>query len=136
MDHILIIDDEPTFTKTFETLLGDEGYRVSIASNAMEGLKKVSEDRPDLILLDIGMPGMDGLGFLRELRARDEREGKMMPVLILSNFTDMEKVSEGVELGVRGYVVKIQEDLQSIAERVKKILIDEEIRRREEESSA
>lgn len=132
MQHILIIDDEPTFLDTFTPLLTKEGYRVTTASGGEEGLKKIREDSPDLILLDIGMPGMDGMDFLRTLRTQRAEESKEIPVLILTNFTDMEKVSQGVEYGVRGYMVKVLEDLDGVAKRIRDVLIEEEIREKEQ----
>jgi len=112
MKKILVIDDDTTFVSSMKASLDSDTYEVTSASDGIEGLKHVEESRPDLILLDIMMPKMDGLEFLKEMNAK-YGEGKI-PVLITSNVSSLDKVSEGVMLGIRGYFVKSNESLESI----------------------
>src|SRR6188768_1512859 len=69
---ILIVDDDEGVTQTFARMLKLEGYRVRTASNAERGLCEAFRVRPDAIILDMRMPILDGLGFLRRLRSSDE----------------------------------------------------------------
>ena len=123
MKKILLIDDDKIFLKIFrDTIRKSRGdiYEVATSSNAKEGLKKVLENRPDLIVLDIRMPKMDGIEFLRELKK--ENPDLQIPVLISSNFFDITKIGEGVELGVKGYVVKSDYSLEGIIKHIDGLL--------------
>lgn len=113
MKKILVIDDDMTFIASIKAALDPAKYSVTSAVNGEEGLRRVEESIPDLILLDIKMPKMDGMEFLKELNKK-YGEGKI-PVLITSNISTLDKISEGVELGVRGYFIKSNESLQGIA---------------------
>jgi DNA-binding response OmpR family regulator len=113
MKKVLVIDDDITFVASIKATLDTEKYTVESAANGEEGLTKVDEFKPDLILLDIVMPKIDGMEFLRAL---NEKYGAgKVPVLITSNVSTLDKISEGVELGVRGYFIKSNESLQGIA---------------------
>ncbi len=113
MKKILVIDDDMTFVASMKASLDPEKYVVSSAGNGEEGLARIEEERPDLILLDIMMPKMDGIEFLKKL---NEKYGAgKIPVLITSNISTLDKISEGVSLGVRGYFIKSNESLEGIA---------------------
>ncbi|MDP1707000.1 MAG: response regulator [bacterium] len=114
MKKVLVIDDDMTFVASIKAMLDTARYEVVSAANGAEGLERVEESKPDLILLDIMMPKMDGIEFLKELNKK-YGEGKT-PVLVTSNVSTLDKISEGVELGVRGYFIKSNESLQGIAE--------------------
>src|SRR6188472_3602385 len=79
---ILIVDDDPSVTETFERMLRLEGYQVVTALSAEAGLNQAERSHPNAIILDLRMPLVDGLGFLRLLRAKEEL-GKM-PVAIVT----------------------------------------------------
>jgi DNA-binding response OmpR family regulator len=79
---ILIVDDDESVTQTFASMLRLEGYQVRTAINAESGLRVAEESRPDAIILDLRMPLVDGLGFLRRLRANDEQ--RLTPVAIVT----------------------------------------------------
>lgn len=116
MSKVLIIDDDAVFRQAAGDLLRAESIEVSEAEDGEKGLEAVKADRPDLILLDIEMPNLDGIGFLKALRESDEN--KNVAVLITSNRSGLDTISEGVELGVRGYIVKASMPLPSIVEQV------------------
>ena len=123
MKKILLIDDDKLFLKIFrDTIRQDrnEVYEVATVTGGKEGLIKIQEDRPDLIVLDLKMPGMDGIDFLRELKK--ENFDPQIPILISSNFSDMEKIGEGIELGVKGYVVKSDYSLDGIIKYIDDLL--------------
>ncbi|MCK5026872.1 MAG: response regulator [Candidatus Pacebacteria bacterium] len=123
MKKILVIDDDKIFIKIFrDSIYKDHKniYEVESAGNGEEGLAKIEVSRPDLIVLDIKMPKMDGIEFLRKLK--EQKYETQTPVLISSNFSDAEKISEGLELGVIGYVVKSDYSMDSIIKRVHDVL--------------
>ena len=120
MKHLLIIDDDATFKETLKACIDTGKYTYALAADGIEGLKSVEEERPDLILLDVMMPNMDGIAFLKELNKK-YGEG-VIPVLITSNSSSMDTISEGVTLGIRGYVVKANESLQGICNSIDHVL--------------
>jgi DNA-binding NarL/FixJ family response regulator len=120
MKKILIIDDDEAFRKTMSAKLTTLTYDVITASDGEEGLAKALSEKPDLILLDIKMPKLDGLSLLKKLRA--DKEAPLIPVLITSNLSDIEKISEGISLGVKGYIIKSDETLDTIVKAVETVL--------------
>ena len=98
---ILIADDQPEITKLVSLSLDSEGFRVITASDGPTALEQLSESNPDVLLLDIMMPGMSGLDVLREVR-----EHHPVPVIMLTARGATAQVSEGLNLGADDYVVK------------------------------
>lgn len=121
MKKILIIDDDATFQKTLSATLELLAYDVVSAFDGEEGLSKAVSEKPDLIILDIKMPKLDGLSLLKKLQSNKDGSEKT-PVLITSNVSGMNTISEGVSLGVRGYILKSDESLDAIAKDVEAIL--------------
>ncbi|OHB10017.1 MAG: hypothetical protein A3G05_01860 [Candidatus Zambryskibacteria bacterium RIFCSPLOWO2_12_FULL_45_14] len=116
MKKILVIDDDETFQKAISTKLELLTYQVVLASDGEEGLSKAVTEKPDLILLDIKMPKLDGLAFLKKLRANEG--GLKIPVIITSNLSSIDKISEGVSLGIKGYILKSNETLDTITKEI------------------
>jgi CheY-like chemotaxis protein len=101
---ILIAEDNPVNRELLRELLEMEGYEVFEACDGLEALARVNEVRPDLLVLDLGMPGLDGFGVIREIRANPGLSG--LPVLAATAYAmrgDREKV---LEAGFDGYVSK------------------------------
>jgi len=99
---ILIVDDEPPIRKLLRVGLGSQGYAVSEAPNAKAAIELMQAERPDLILLDLGLPGMSGLELLGKWRG----DGLDIPVVILSSRTDEAGIVSALELGADDYVTK------------------------------
>lgn len=102
--RILLVDDEPLNIDYLEQELEDLDYETASASNGQEGLERVTEINPDMILLDIMMPVMNGFEMLSQLKA--EPDWRDIPVVIISAMTDMESVVRGIELGADDYLPK------------------------------
>ena len=96
---ILIVDDDEGVTQTFARMLRLEGYQVRTAVSAETGLREARESRPDAIILDLRMPLVDGLGFLRRLRARDEQRETPVAIVTGDYFLDDAVSTELRELG-------------------------------------
>ena len=120
---ILIIDDDRIFSKILRDGLvaGGQGkYDVSTAFDGEEGFEVAEREKPNLIMLDMMMPKVTGIEFLRKLRG--EEWGKDTPVIVETQLSDLEKMSEGVELGVRGYIIKSDYSIDAILRQVEDIL--------------
>lgn len=101
---ILIVDDEPFNVDTLEQELDDLGYTTVSAANGRQALAQVAAEDPDLILLDIMMPEMDGFQVLRQLKT--EPTWRDIPVIVISAMTDMGSVVKGITLGAEDYLPK------------------------------
>lgn len=102
MKHILVVDDDQAITGTLKRGLSYEGFVVEVASSGEEGLAHVRERVPDLVILDIMMPGIDGLEVLKRLRAADPQ----LPILMLTAMDAPIEQAAGLNLGADDYVVK------------------------------
>lgn len=102
--RILLIDDETELVKAIEIRLKHAGYEVLTACDGRDGLEKAKSERPDLILLDILMPRMDGYQTLVELKALDKV--KSIPVIMLTAESMIDDVSKAADSGADDYVVK------------------------------
>lgn len=115
-DHVLICDDEQDLREMVGEYLGKRGYRTTLAGGAEELREKLAQERPDLILLDINMPGEDGLSVLRSL------QGPEAPMVIM--LTAAGEVIDrvvGLEMGADDYLAK-PVDLRELASRIKAVL--------------
>lgn len=118
--RILIIEDEKPLREAFAFLLESEGYSVSLAENGKIGLDKLKSDQPDLVLLDMLMPIMNGQEFLQE--ARIVEQGLPVKVLMLSNLSDPITIDDAHVYGVTDSVLKADLSPVELAARVKKLL--------------
>ena len=100
--RILVVEDEGHIAEGLELNLSLKGYDVTIALDGVSGLQKWKEWQPDLIVLDIMLPGMDGLAVLQNIRLEDDR----IPILILSAKSDIEDKVKGLSCGVDDYITK------------------------------
>lgn len=119
---ILVIEDEEPLRRVLRDILAVEGYSIIETKDGMEGLEMALKGHPDLILLDIVMPKMDGLEMLAKLRA--DEWGKTAPVIVLTNLSDNDDVAKAMESEVFDYFVKtdikIDEVITKIREKIGK----------------
>ncbi len=117
---ILVVDDEPDLVKALKIRLESKGYKVVPAFDGEEGIKKVEEENPDLIILDIMMPKMDGFTTLKQLKKRCiNRNIPLPPVIVLTAKGKMQDLF-AIE-GIKDYVVKPFE-YQDLLDRIEKLL--------------
>ena len=102
MKKILIADDEPELREAVMDYLKDEGFKTYQASNGTECLKMIEEDPPNLVLLDIRMPGMDGLEVLRRINEKFPN----IVVIVISGTHDIQVAKEAIRLGACDYITK------------------------------
>lgn len=117
---ILIIEDDKFLRELIAQKLIKEGYKTSEAIEGEEGLKKIQEEKPDLVLLDLILPGIDGFEVLSKVKT--DPELTKIPVIILSNLGQKEEIERGLKLGARDYLVKANFTLSEIIKKIKKIL--------------
>src|SRR4030042_2107157 len=117
---ILLVEDDIFVSDIYQTKLGQEGFRVLTAENGTEAIKKLKESVPDLILLDIVMPYMDGMEVLRKLK--EKKEWKDIPVMLLTNLSDKEKVDEGMGMGASDYLIKSHFTPSEVVAKVRSLL--------------
>ncbi|WP_260294615.1 response regulator [Sedimenticola hydrogenitrophicus] len=102
--HILIVDDEKNIAISVDYLLRREGYEVSVAHDGEEGLRRIRDDRPDLVLLDIMMPKLNGFEVCEAVRQDPELAGVRI-VMLTAKGRDAEK-EKGLALGADAYITK------------------------------
>ncbi|MDO8537001.1 MAG: response regulator [bacterium] len=121
MAKILLIEDDPLMIRMYQRKLLSDGYEVETAINGEEGLVKVRSARPDLVLLDIMMPKLNGLQVLERMKA-DPTISKI-PVAILTNLGGSEEdIDHGLELGAVAYLVKSAYRPDEVVAKIKEIL--------------
>lgn len=120
--HILVIDDDESIREALAESLAVAGYAVDTAPNGKEGLGKILADKPDLILLDIIMPEMNGWAVLDEIKKDDE--AKETPVIVLTNLDGVENISKALERDAHEYIVKGDTDIKDILAMVKRKLLE------------
>lgn len=116
---ILIIEDEATLQKALGDVLVKEGYDVVSAIDGVIGLDLARSEDPDLILLDIILPGMDGFDILRNLKQEDNSD---VPVIILTNLSDLNDIQKALDIGATTYLVKADFHLDDVLKKVKEVL--------------
>lgn len=119
MVKIAIIEDDATISQMYRMKFEADGFDVRLASNGLIGVSLIESFRPDVILLDIQMPEMDGAEALR--RIRSHAWGKTIPVIVLTNLGEEEAPREMRSLGIQGYIVKANLTPRQVVAQVKAI---------------
>ncbi len=114
---ILIVEDEPDLLRILADKFTNEGFKVTIARDGEEGLTAVAKEKPDVILLDIIMPRMDGMSMLKKMR--EDVSNKDIPVIVLTNLADSDTVVSSLEHGVFDYLIKTDWQLAEVVKKVK-----------------
>lgn len=117
---ILVVEDDRSLQSAIVEMLNQEGYETVSAFDGEEGLAKLSQEKPDLILLDIILPKKDGFELLSQIKSNPET--KEIPVLILTNLEEVDKVQKAVDLGAAAFMIKADYSIKEILEKVKEAL--------------
>ncbi|MFQ5399526.1 MAG: PleD family two-component system response regulator [Anaerolineae bacterium] len=104
IQSVLIVDDEPMARTLLRLMLVRAGFNVAEAEDGFDALEKVRKSRPDVILLDVMMPGMDGFSVCEALR--NEKETAALPIIMLSAKTDLDSMNKGLRVGATKYLTK------------------------------
>lgn len=116
---VLVVEDEPSLSKVLVQTLKDSGYSTLVATDGQKALTAVQNEHPDIVLLDVVMPVMNGFDFLQHLRVKLDNK---VPVIILSNLEMHEDRETGKNLGAQDYIVKSNVSLRALVDKVHKTL--------------
>ncbi|MFH0830726.1 MAG: response regulator [Parcubacteria group bacterium] len=117
---ILIVEDELPLVQALTTKLQRAGFNVLVAKNGEEGLSLAKSHHPDLLLVDLLMPRMDGMTMIRKLR--EDKWGAAARIIILTNLSDTAKAEEAEKFGVHEYLVKTDWKLEEVVRKIKEAL--------------
>jgi CheY-like chemotaxis protein len=121
MSKILLVDDDALLVRMYQKKLENDGFTVATASDGVEALDKLGEFKPDLMLLDIMMPKMNGLQVLEKMK--NDGISKNTPVIVLTNVgANDEDVERGLELGAVSYLVKAGNRPKAVVSKIKEVL--------------
>lgn len=112
MSTIMIVEDAPIIRQPIEATLNRAGYETITAENGAEAIKLLAETSPDLVLLDLAMPVMDGIAFLHTIRS--EPKTKHLPVIVLTAIAEKPRVVQAVKLGISAYLLKSRFSLEEM----------------------
>ncbi|MFH0853401.1 MAG: response regulator [bacterium] len=118
--RVLVVEDEIAMLRAVANSLSESGYEVLEAQDGEQGLTLALEKHPDLILLDLVMPKMDGLTMLKQLR--EDNWGKRAKVMLLTHMSESDRVAEALSYGAFQYLHKPEWNLNDIVEQVRKAL--------------
>ncbi len=117
---ILIVEDEPELADAYFSLLSQVGYNVAVAHNGKEALEKAETHQPELILLDLRMPVMDGVEFLEKYDLKNEHP--KVKVIVFSNYDMQDEIDDAYRLGADRYVLKAWASPKELLQIVKNTL--------------
>ena len=120
MQYILLVEDDPFLIDIYSTKLEASGFKADVAKNGEEALAKLKEKKPDLVVLDIVLPQLDGWEVLA--RIKENPDHKDLKVVVLSNLGQKEEVEKGVKLGATKYLIKAHHTPTEVVEEIKKCL--------------
>lgn len=117
---ILVVEDDKFLRELMSQKLTKEGFQIIQAIDGEEGLKKIKEEKPALVLLDLILPGIDGFEVLSKVK--EDPEISKTPIIILSNLGQREDVEKGIKLGATDYLIKAHFTPGEIIEKIKNII--------------
>ena len=117
---LLLVEDDADIARMYQLGLGFEGFDVVVAEDGGSGLELIRERRPDLVLLDLGLPRMDGFEMLEKMQADPELAAK---VIVLSNFGEMPTIKASLAGGAEAYVLKVMVTPRELAQIVARNLL-------------
>lgn len=120
MKKILFVEDESALQRAVTQILGEGGYQVLSALDGDAGVTLAKQELPDLILLDLILPKMDGFKVLEELKK--EPATQKIPIIILTNLEGSQDVEKALALGATTYLVKTNYKLEEVMERIKQFI--------------
>lgn len=115
-----MIDDDSFIRKVYQTELSDKGYEVILAVDGDEGLAKAISENPELIILDVMMPKMNGFQVMEELKKNPATS--QIPVIFLTHLSQAEDKQKGLSLGARGYLIKDDTTADILAKEIEKFI--------------
>lgn len=119
-NKILLVEDDPSISKLYQTKFDQENFNVVTAENGKKGLDLAISEKPDIILLDISLPILNGFEVLKKLRKNNDL--KKTPIIILTNYGEMENITEGFLRGATEFMVKVEHTPEEVVDTVREVL--------------
>ncbi len=120
MPRILIIEDDPLISRMYQQAFEFEKFEVGVANNGIVGIQELKKKTPTLILLDIMMPKMSGIEFIKRMKASEKY--KNIPVVVLTNLSGTKDAEEAISLGAVKFIIKSKYKPKEVVKEVKQIL--------------
>lgn len=117
---ILVVDDDPFILDMYVIKFKEQGFQVETAMDGKAALQKIETAKPDIVLLDVVMPKMDGFDVIKKIK--ETMAPRTFKILFLTNFGQKEDVERGMELGADGYIIKAHFTPSEVAAKVKELL--------------
>jgi two-component system, OmpR family, alkaline phosphatase synthesis response regulator PhoP len=117
---VLLVEDDQMILSMYETKLKQAGYFVITADNGADGLRMALEEKPDIILLDVILPQLDGFSVLEEIKSRENQ--KALPVIMLTNLATEDDKAKGIKLGAVDYLLKSNMTPAQLVDTIRKYL--------------
>ncbi len=117
---ILVVDDDPFLLDIYVMKFKEQGFKVETATDGVAALEKIGTAKPDIVLLDVVMPVMDGFDVMKKIK--ENKIPRLYKIIFLTNFGQKEDVERGMELGADGYIIKAHFTPSEVAEKVKELL--------------
>jgi DNA-binding response OmpR family regulator len=118
--HILVLEDQPETQVLLQKQLGAAGYRVTVAADGLQGLMKLESLKPNLIIVDVLMPKLNGLDFTRAIKS--QQSTRAIPTIFLTCKDDPQSMVDGINAGARYYITK-PFDMSELIKKIEKILL-------------
>lgn len=118
--HVLLVEDDVFLSGIYQKKFEMEGFKISTSDNGEKGLADVKKKKPDIVLLDVLLPKMDGFTVLKQLK--EDEATKNIPVILLTNLGQKDDVEKGLEAGAADYLIKAHFKPSEIVEKVRKVL--------------
>lgn len=118
--HVLLVEDDVFLSGIYQKKFEMEGYKVSLVDNGEKVFSEVKKKKPDIVLLDILLPKLDGFAVLSKLKS--DAEIKEIPVILLTNLGQKDDVEKGLQLGAVDYLIKAHFKPSEVVDKVKKVL--------------
>jgi DNA-binding response OmpR family regulator len=119
--HVLLVEDDVFLAQIYQKKFEMEGFKVSVSENGEKGLADIKKKLPDVVLLDILLPKLDGFAVLERLKA-DSGPAKNIPVILLTNLGQRDDVDKGLAQGAADYLIKAHFKPSEVVAKVKKVL--------------
>lgn len=118
--RVLLVEDDEFLRDICKRKLEIEGFNVSVAVDGNQALKKIEEEKPQIVLLDVILPGLDGFEILKTVKSNPERSN--IPIIMLTNLGQTSEIEKGLSLGADEYIVKAHFTVGEIIEKIKEVL--------------
>ncbi len=120
MKKILLIEDDPFLSEMYAAKFSQSGFKIEIAADGKRGMEKIKTSHPDLVLLDIVLPKIDGFEILKKIKK--DPKLKKIPVILLTNLGQKNEVEKGLALGADEYIIKAHFTPTAVVAKVKEII--------------